>query len=304
MQNSGIGNAINPLLSMADTYVYGIPMILIVGQRGDYGVPDEPQHMKQGIVTIDLIKASGIPYVILEKEIDMAKEQFCWALKTCKQIEGPVCIIVRKNTFTKYTAEEKKKEFGTISREDAIHTIIKSLSLLSDYKIISTTGMISRELYEIRERDNENHGKDFLVVGAMGHCSQIALGYAKHNKCKVICLDGDGSAIMHMGNLAITGTSGVKNMVHIVLNNAAHDSVGGQPTVADKISLFKIAENCGYDKSMVCNSIEDLNKYMDYCVKNDGLFFIEVIVKKGSRKDLGRPKITTKNMKNQFMNRA
>lgn len=300
MQNSGLGNAVNPLVSLADLYVYSIPMLLFIGQRGKSGISDEPQHMKQGLITINLLESCGIPHVNLSYDNDEAVENLKWAVKTCKQILAPVAIIIGKNTFSPYKKIENKN-FGTLQREKSIEYILNLIDNKCDYKIISTTGMISRELYELRDKNNQSHSKDFLVVGAMGHVSQIALGYAKYSNKKVICLDGDGSLIMHMGGLALVGTSNVDNIIHIVLNNSAHDSVGGQPTIADKISLTKIALSCGYDKVWCCKELADIQEAVEFSINNKGKFFIEVEVMKGARKDLGRPKLTTKEIKELFM---
>lgn len=300
MQNSGLGNAVNPLISLADSYVYSIPMLLFVGQRGKAGISDEPQHMKQGLITIDLLESCGIPYVNLSHDSEEAVENLKWAVKTCKQILAPVAIVVDKNTFSPYKKMEDKK-FGTLHREESIEYILDLIENRCDYKIISTTGMISRELYELRDKHNQSHSKDFLVVGAMGHVSQIALGYARYSDKKIICLDGDGSVIMHMGGLALVGTSSVDNIIHIVLNNSAHDSVGGQPTIADKISFSKIALSCGYDKAWCCKTSEDIQEAVEFSINNTGKFFIEIEVIKGARKDLGRPKLTTKEIKELFM---
>lgn len=300
MQNSGLGNAVNPLVSLADSYVYSIPMLIFIGQRGKSGVSDEPQHMKQGLITTDLLESCGIPYVNLSHENDEAVDNLKWAIKTCKQILSPVAIIVDKNTFSPYK-KVGDNNFGELQREESIEYILNLIKNRCDYKIISTTGMISRELYELRDKYNQSHNKDFLVVGAMGHASQIALGYAQYSSKRVICLDGDGSVIMHMGGLALIGTSSVDNIIHIVLNNSAHDSVGGQPTIADKISFTKIALSCGYNKAWCCKTLENIQEAVEFSISNKGKFFIEIEVIKGARKDLGRPKLTTKEIKELFM---
>lgn len=300
MQNSGLGNAVNPLVSLADSYVYSIPMLLFIGQRGKAGVSDEPQHMKQGLITADLLESCGIPYVNLSHENDEAVNNLKWAVKTCKQILAPVAVVVDKNTFSPYKKVEDNS-FGKLQREESIEYILNLIENKCDYKIISTTGMISRELYELRDKYKQSHNKDFLVVGAMGHVSQIALGYAKYSSKKIICLDGDGSLIMHMGGLALIGTSSVDNIIHIVLNNSAHDSVGGQPTIANKISFTKIALSCGYNKAWCCKTLEDIQEAVEFFLNNQGKFFIEIEVIKGARKDLGRPKLTTKEIKELFM---
>lgn len=302
MQNSGIGNALNPLVSLADKYVYSIPMLLIIGWRGIPGIKDEPQHLKQGDITTDLLELMDIPYVILSDDTAQAVECFNWAYYTAKQTLSPVAIIVRKSIFSPYNKIKNFQNPYTLTREDAIIAVTNVLKHVDSYKIFSTTGMISRELYEIREKNSQSHDTDFLAFGSMGHISQIALGYALNeaNK-KIICLDGDGSFLMHMGSAAVVGTSKVDNFIHIVLNNMSHDSVGGQPTIAGDISLKDIANACGYNQAFTCDSIESIEYTLSEIVEYRGKFFIEIKVARGARKDLGRPSMTAKEIKENFM---
>lgn len=301
MQNSGIGNALNPLVSLADKYVYSIPMLLIIGWRGIPGIKDEPQHLKQGDITTDLLELMDIPYVILSDDTAQAVECFNWAYNTAKQTLSACAIVVKKSTFSHYNIKTEDNSY-TLRREDAINKIISILENIKEYKIFATTGMISRELFELRDKRNETHSKDFLAVGSMGHISQIALGYAMQKRDKkVICLDGDGSFLMHMGNIALVGASNIENYIHIVLNNASHDSVGGQPTVADKININAIASACGYNNAVICSNLEQIDKELSNVLNLKGKFLIEVKVAKGSREDLGRPNYTTKEIKDYFM---
>ena len=270
MQNSGQGNAVNPLCSLADPDVYSIPMVLLVGWRGEPGVKDEPQHVKQGKVTVSLFETLGIPTEILPDDEVAALELARKMVKKAKSESRPVALIVRKGLFAEYKLQDKKPDIAALSREQAIEEILKSLP--DDAVVVSTTGMISREVYETRERLGQDHSRDFLTVGSMGHAIMIALGIAKAQpNRRVFCLDGDGASIMQMGNMAIAGQSGCGNLTHIVLNNAAHDSVGGQPTVGGAINLAAIAKSCGYN-----------------CPGSP--VFREIKVAKGARKDLGRPK--------------
>ena len=270
MQNSGQGNAVNPLASLADPDVYSIPMVLLVGWRGEPGVKDEPQHVKQGKVTISLFETLGIPTEILPDDEAAALELTRKMVERAKAESRPVAFVVRKGLFAEYKLQNKKPDIATLPREQAIEGVLRALP--KDAVVVSTTGMISREVYETRERLGQGHSRDFLTVGSMGHASMIALGIAKAQpNRKVYCLDGDGASIMQMGNMAIVGQSGCGNLTHIVFNNAAHDSVGGQPTVGGSISLPGIAKSCGYNR--------------------DGApVFMEIKVAKGARKDLGRPK--------------
>ena len=270
MQNSGQGNAVNPLASLADPDVYSMPMILLVGWRGEPGVHDEPQHVKQGKVTISLFETLGIPTEILPDDDAAAADMARKMVEQAKAESRPVALVVRKGLFAEYKLQNKKPDIAALPREQAIEDILKSLP--EDAVVVATTGMISREVYETRERLGQDHSRDFLTVGSMGHAIMIALGIAKAQpNRRVFCLDGDGAGIMQMGNMAIAGQSGCANLTHIVLNNAAHDSVGGQPTVGGAIDLPAIAAACGYNRL-------------------GSPVFKEIKVAKGARKDLGRPK--------------
>jgi phosphonopyruvate decarboxylase len=297
MQNSGIGNAVNPLLSLADNEVYRIPLVLVIGWRGEPDVHDEPQHIKQGKVTCTLLKAMGISYAVLENTEAGANLQIENCFDTIKKTQSPYAFVIRKDTFAPYTLQ-KEESNAAITREEAIEAIASC----RDGIIVSTTGMISRELYELRENENPvNHERDFLTVGSMGHASSIALSIALQKpRIQVTCLDGDGAALMHMGALAAIGTKKPRNFCHIVLNNGAHDSVGGQPTIAPLIDLPAIARACGYVHVYQARTKEELKSIL--AEKNEELNFIEVIVKKGARKNLGRPKSSPIENKTAFMN--
>ena len=285
MQNSGQGNAVNPLCSLADPDVYSIPMVLLVGWRGEPGVKDEPQHVKQGKVTVSLFETLGIPTEILPDDEFSALELTRQMVEKAKSESRPVALIVRKGLFAEYRLQDKKPDISALPREHAIEGILKSLP--EDAVVVSTTGMISREVYETRERLGQDHSRDFLTVGSMGHAVMIALGIARSQpNRRVFCLDGDGASIMQMGNMAIAGQSGCANLTHIVLNNAAHDSVGGQPTVGGAIDLSAIAASCGYDVVPAASNLHDLHVLHG----SNKPRFIEIKVAKGARKDLGRPK--------------
>ena len=314
MQNSGQGNAVNPLCSLADPDVYSIPMLLLVGWRGEPGVKDEPQHLKQGKVTISLFETLGIPTEVLSDDETATLELTRKMVERAKAESRPVALVVRKGQFAEYKLQNKKPDIADLPREQAIEGVLKSLP--KDAVVVSTTGMISREVYETRERLGQGHARDFLTVGSMGHASMIALGIARAQPGrKVYCLDGDGASIMQMGNMAIVGQSGCGNLTHIVFNNAAHDSVGGQPTVGGEIDFEKIAEELGYNVlqspqdqyvnvngigvaevasgmswliSMEEQSNQDKPEYLDELPKKPNFILFKVV--KGARKDLGRPK--------------
>ncbi|UTY28283.1 phosphonopyruvate decarboxylase [Treponema putidum] len=300
MQNSGLGNTVNPLLSLADKEVYSVPLLLVIGWRGEPGVHDEPQHIKQGRVTCSLLDAMEIPYSILSDKEEEAKLQLEKAYSHIKASSSPYAVVVRKGIFDSYTLKTNEAVPAEISREQAIEQIILNAPLNAVF--VSTTGMASRELYELRDKHGQGHAKDFLTVGSMGHASQIALGIAlSKSDRKIFCIDGDGAAIMHMGALSTIGTQKPKNMVHFVLNNGAHDSVGGQPTVARKINLCAVAEACGYDKVVSVKTLEELQSRLKELCTNSGSVFIEVLVSKGARADLGRPKSSPIENKKAFM---
>ncbi|MDR0301565.1 MAG: phosphonopyruvate decarboxylase [Treponema sp.] len=297
MQNSGLGNAVNPLLSLADNDVYRIPLVFVIGWRGEPGVHDEPQHVKQGKVTCSLLESMGIPYTVLEKSEDAVSRQIETCFKTIAETGSPYAFVIQKDTFAPYTLQNKEERDATMTREEAIEEI----AACRDGVIVSTTGMISRELYELRDKAGSGHERDFLTVGSMGHASSIALSVALQKpNLQVCCLDGDGAALMHMGALAAIGVQNPRNFCHIVLNNGAHDSVGGQPTIAPFIDLPAIARACGYTHVYQAKTKEELKKTL--AEKHEGLTFIEVIVKKGARKDLGRPKSTPIENKTALMN--
>ena len=290
MQNSGEGNVINPLASLMDPEVYNIPVLLLIGWRGCPGVRDEPQHIKQGKVTIGLLDTMGIGYEILGKDEMDADSQIARAIEALKRKEV-FALVIEKDTFQEYKLQQVEQNVFHMSREEAVQTVAAAL----DEKdcIVSTTGMISRELFEYRSAMNQGHERDFLTVGSMGHASQIALGISMEKPDRrVWCFDGDGAAIMHMGSMAIVADKAPRNYVHVVFNNGAHDSVGGQPTVGLKIDLPAVAKAVGYPRTFSVESKEELVVVLNEVKSQEGPIFIEVKVKKGNRKDLGRPTTT------------
>jgi len=299
MQNSGEGNIVNPLLSLMDADVYKMPMLLIIGWRGEPGVHDEPQHVKQGKVTLSLLETMGVPYAVLDNNW---QEQVAAALQTIQATNTAYALVVRKGTFDEYQLQNQVVQDWALAREQAIQIVVDKLR--EDDIIVSTTGMISRELFEYREAKGQDHAHDFLTVGSMGHASQIALGIALQKPDRrVIVFDGDGALLMHMGGLAIIGDYNPKNLVHIVFNNGAHDSVGGQPTVGQKIDVEAIAKAVGYKEVVSVDSQSALIHAMNH-VNNaaiGGVSLINVNVRKGNRKDLGRPTTTPQQNKEALM---
>lgn len=303
MQNSGIGNAVNPLMSLADKEVYSIPMILLIGWRGEPGVKDEPQHIKQGRVSPALLDSMEIPYKVLDDNSDytiIIDE----SVKTAINTSAPVAILVRKGTFDSFFLKQENNEEPELTREEALEQILPFIP--KDAAIVSTTGMLSRELFELREKYNQSHQTDFLSVGSMGHTSQIALGIALAKPDKqVYCFDGDGSAIMHLGSYAVAGSLAPENLKIIVFNNGAHDSVGGQPTIGRTINFPGVAEAAGFKNFGTVQTITEISNVLHQIVKDKHTAFLEIKIKKGARKDLGRPSTTPKQNKDalkQFLN--
>ena len=299
MQNSGEGNAINPLASLTDREVYNIPVLLLIGWRGRPGVHDEPQHIKQGKVTTGLLDVMGIGYEVLSKEEDTAALQIEKAAVALRNKEV-FALIIEKDTFGEYKLRNSETVSLTLGREEAIHAVAAALG--EKDCIVSTTGMISRELFEYRAAMGQGHERDFLTVGSMGHASQIALGIAMALPGRrVWCFDGDGAAIMHMGSMAIVDGKSPKNYIHVVFNNGAHDSVGGQPTVGLKINLPAVAEAVGYKAAYSVETSDGLAEVLDKVKGQVGPVLLEIKVKKGNRKDLGRPTTTPVQNKEALM---
>lgn len=291
MQNSGEGNIINPLASLTDKEVYNIPVLLLIGWRGKPGEHDEPQHIKQGKITTGLLNTLGVDYTVLNKDENKAKAQIEHAVRHMTRTNEVYALVIEKDTFEAYALENTKDSLLTLSREEAIKTVA---SHMGDKDVaVSTTGMISRELFEHRTSMGESHERDFLTVGSMGHASQIALGIALEKKDrKIWCFDGDGATIMHMGNMAITASLAPRNYIHVVFNNGAHDSVGGQPTVGLDMDLCAAARSVGYMQTFSVRTAEELLAALDKVTTAEGPVLLQVCVRKGNRKDLGRPTTT------------
>ena len=300
LQNSGLGNIVNPVTSLTHSKVYSIPMIYVIGWRGQPGVHDEPQHIKQGEVTLDLLDLLDINFVVINEESeftdlkDVFENDFLIDLANGES----VAIVVAKGAFKDYKIE--KSNDNTLTREKAIEIVSNFLS--EDDMIVSTTGKSSRELFEYRESKNQGHGNDFLTVGSMGHSSSIALGIAlnKIDK-KIFCFDGDGAMLMHMGSVALIGSKSPKNFYHVMFNNSAHESVGGLPTIMSDIHIEELILSCGYKEVYNASSIDELNDILPKFVKSDGPIFLNIDVKIESRKDLGRPTTTPIENKEEFI---
>ncbi|SEL22202.1 phosphonopyruvate decarboxylase [Methanobrevibacter gottschalkii] len=300
LQNSGLGNIVNPVTSLTHQKVYSIPIIYVIGWRGQPGVHDEPQHKKQGEITLDLLELLDIDHVIINKEstIDELKKTFENQFLSKLSSGKSVAIVVSKGSFENY--ELKKSNDNNLTRENAIKTVTSFLN--DDDIIISTTGKSSRELFEYRESMNQGHGSDFLTVGSMGHSSSIALGIALNNQNKrIFCYDGDGAVLMHMGSLALIGSKNPNNFYHIMFNNSAHESVGGLPTIMNDIDIKSLVKSTGYKKVFNASTIDELKNVLEDFTKSEGPVFLNINVNIESRKDLGRPTTTPIENKNDFM---
>jgi phosphonopyruvate decarboxylase len=300
MQNSGQGNAVNPLISLADKDVYSIPMLMMIGWRGEPGKKDEPQHVKQGKITLGLLNTMGIEYFILQDDMEEARKSLDKAIANSRENNVPYAIVVKKGTFEEYKLQNKVETSYELKREGALKLVVDSLG--DKDLVVSTTGKTSRELFEYREAIGHGHGKDFLCVGNMGHASSIALGVAlRKPERQVYCFDGDGAAIMHQGAFGVIASKGPANFKHIVFNNGAHDSVGGQPTVGFGIDIPAIALASGYKNAWRAETSEEIKARMEELKASDGPSLLEIRVNKGSRKDLGRPTTTPIENKKAFM---
>ena len=300
MQNSGEGNVINPVASLLNDKVYGIPCIFVIGWRGEPGVHDEPQHIYQGEVTVKLMEDMGLATHIIGKdttdgEIAAKMAEFAPALAEGKQ----VAFVVRKGAL-EFGGKVKYANENTMLREAIIEHIADAAG---EDIIVSTTGKASRELFEIREARGQHHGRDFLTVGSMGHSSSIALGIALQKpEKKIWIIDGDGAVLMHMGAMAVMGAQKPGNVVHIVINNGAHETVGGQPTAMENVDVVAVAKGCGYVHAVSVDNFADLDRALEDAKRSDALSLIEVKCAIGARDDLGRPTTTARENKIAFMN--
>ncbi len=298
MQNSGLSNAINPLISIAHKGVYSIPLLLLIGWRGSPGSNDEPQHLIKGKITEKILKLLGIKYKIINNDKDLHKIKSL--INLSKKTNAPVACLFKKNVLEKKKKLLNKKiekiTKNSILRSQVIREILCSIS--KNTRIVSTTGYTSRELYQIRKEEKYKKGKDFYMIGGMGHSSSVALGITLKNKKKVICLDGDGSMLMHLGSLHTSGLMNKKNFKHILLNNSSHESVGGQKINFKRVQMEKLTKGLGYTKYIKISKKKELKKKIKYLLNFNGSIFAEILIKKGTIKNLGRPRDFIKIKKN------
>lgn len=246
MQNSGEGNAINPLASLVDKDVYAVPMLILIGWRGQGETePNHPQHRLQGEVTTKLLDVLHIPYTVLTELDDEFSGIIEKAVTYCRKTRQPYALIAPKGVMADSDKSNIIDDSYPLSREEAIEIILEHMP--TDAIYCATTGRATRELFFLRDKRGETKDHDFLNVGSMGHASSVALGIAMEKPDRnVVVLDGDSAVIMHMGSMTMISKVKVPNFMHIVLNNGVHESVGGQPSAGYLVDFTKIAEACGY----------------------------------------------------------
>ncbi len=301
MQNSGIGNAVNPIVSLLDEKVYAIPCVFVVGLRGEPGVKDEPQHVFQGEITVKLLSDIGLFPMVISKDTD--EDALDGYFKRAKELlddgKCPAFVIKKGALFS--SSSHKFEVKSELSREEAIEIITKTAK--GDV-FVSTTGKASRELFELREKRSEGHSNDFLTVGSMGHASMIALGIALNKpETKVWCIDGDGACLMHMGAMHVISKSGAKNIVHTVINNGSHESVGGMPIGGGAADFAAVAKASGYENVYSVKTKDELKRAVEQIKNGEEAAFLQIYTALGSRPDLGRPTTTPKQNKDSFMER-
>jgi len=303
LQNSGLGNIVNPIMSLAHQKVYGTPLLLVIGWRGEPGVKDEPQHTFMGAQTQEVLDSMKVKYAVMPTDAEEARELIKDAAVYMEKEQAPFAILVRKGTFTKYKPSKPfVEDIYPLKREQAIQAVAKGVG--EDVAIVSATGMPSRELYEYRVAEHGVEGatgRDFLTVGSMGCCSSIAHGLALGSKKEVVCLDGDGGTIMHLGALVTNGVKAPTNFKHVILNNAAHDSVGGMPSYAFDSDLPGMAAAAGYKATRSVSTLAEIAEGCKWLRSTEGPALLEVRIRTGVRSDIGRPKSTPAENKTGFM---
>lgn len=297
MQNSGLGNAINPIISIAHKKVYSIPMILVIGWRGSPGSIDEPQHMVKGKITLKLLKLLDIDYCVINEKKDLKK--FNKLIREAKKNNSIVACLIKNNILkSKLKNKPKKLKNTKVVRENFIKILLKLIK--KNTKIISSTGHTSRVLMKVRSDKKLSNGKDFYMVGGMGHSISVALGFAHNSKKQTFCLDGDGSILMHLGPMRTAGYIKNSNLKHIILNNNSHESVGGQLTNAAGIDFKRLSKSIGYKNFYKIINKKSLEKILKKFVKSKGPSLLEVTISNGTLKNLSRPKNLIK-IKENFM---
>ena len=296
LQNSGLGNAINPLISIAHEKVYSVPLLLLIGWRGHPSIKDEPQHQAQGNVTLSFLKLLGIKYVIINNDKELKK--VIKIINFSKKYKKPVAILIKNNSIQKKQSFKKKKKELKMKKINFLEILLKNIK--KEDKLISTTGFTSRELFQLRKTKNMTKGKDFYMIGGMGHASNVGLGVSLYVRNNVIVLDGDGSMLMHLGGLVNCGVKSKKNFKYLLLNNSTHESVGSQKTLIDQINLKLLSKSLGFAKYIELRKERDIIKKLNSFLQTDKKTFMNVKIKEGSILGLTRPK-NFKIIKEKFM---
>lgn len=299
MQNSGLGKAINPLVSLCDPEVYSIPILLMIGWRGEPGKIDAPQHKKMGKITLPLLETLKIPYSILEPNLSLFERELNKAINYFEKNEGPYAFIIRKNFFSEYDVKKKPTNNNELIREDVIKFIMENLD--GDEIIVSSTGYTSRELFEYRESTKKDHHKIFYNIGSMGCASSIGLSISIQRKERVIIFDGDGAAIMQMGAFSTIGEYSPPNLVHIIFDNQVHESTGNQPTNSPSANFIEISHACNYESSKLIKTKDDLYNAIPYIKEKKGPILLLIKIKISSRSNLKRPDKLPKEYKEGFV---
>jgi phosphonopyruvate decarboxylase len=300
MQNAGLGKAVNPLTSLADPEVYSIPMILMIGWRGEPGKKDEPQHRKMGRIMLPLLEVLEVPYAELPGEAAEAADTVSEARAFALGHRTPYALIVKRGILESYETSRTPEQEREMTREEALAVLLDNTG--DEAVIVSTTGKTSREVFEYRESRRQGHQWDFLTVGSMGCSASIGLGLAlaKVDR-KVFVLDGDGAVIMQEGALSTIGHYRPTRFYHVVFDNQAYDSTGGQPTTSPTVDFAGLALANNYRGAVTVENKEDLVKACNEMLSSDGPRMLVVRVNKGARKDLGRPTTTPIENKEAFM---
>lgn len=300
MQNSGMGNALNPLVSLADKHVYSVPMVLLIGWRGDPSVEDHVQHETQGQITTKLLDVLGIPHVVVKGDDESIEKTVSWAVRTTRDTRVPAALIAQKGIFAETTKRPFQDDSYPLSREEAIRVVLDNTP--KDSVFVATTGRASRELYHLREERGETHDYDVLNVGSMGHASSISMGMAQVIRDRlVVCLDGDAAAIMHLGALTTVSTHDMPNLLHIILDNGVHESVGGQPSAGHLVDFAQIARGSGY-RAQIANDANSLITAIGALADGKAASLIDVRIRKGLRPTLPPLEIDGLQLITGFMN--
>lgn len=301
MQNSGMGNALNPLVSLVDKHVYSVPMVLLIGWRGEPNTNDHEQHITQGEITTKLLEMLDIPYQIVAEDDNAIASLASWAVQTAAETKAPTALLAPKGVFAESRKKHPIDDCYPMTREDAIEIVLDHVPKNS--LVVATTGRATRELYYLRSERGESHDNDVLNVGSMGHASSIAMGLAlAHSDRLVVCLDGDAAAIMHLGALTTISKYNLPNLLHLVLNNGAHESVGGQASCGHMIDFATIARGCGYRAKAAESAAELIDCVSEYKDKATASF-IDVRIRQGMRDVLPPLKINHNKLISDFMSK-